>query len=472
MTVKRFFLMTIIIGFFLLFAGYFLLAFYYRTGFSPNTWINGVYCTGKTAEEVNSELLLQMEAPIVTITDRYGESASIDMSQMNYKGDFMEPLNRYMAEQNPLLWVDNLTFHRHHELKPQAEYDEELFRQAFEELSVIQRESQRSVEYRLGINVKEGWKLYDGLTGRLDVDRAYELVDWSVKQGQYEIDLSGMDCYYDIPLTPGQEEIRRMGERVMAFQSCGIVYDMGDEMREFSPEELAFFLQREQAGENVLPCLDENGQFILDEAAIKEYVKSLAEEYDTYNVEREFTSTRGDVITINGGTYGTRIDQKAEVAYLMDNLLREEAHAGSVITHIPEYEREANVRGRNDIGDTYIEVDMTEQKLYYYVEGELKLETDVVTGNMKRRMGTPEGVNYVYSMQTNRILRGPGYASPVKYWMPVNGNIGIHDASWRSEFGGSIYETNGSHGCVNLPSDKMKELYGMTEIGTPVVMFY
>lgn len=115
---------------------------------------------------------------------------------------------------------------------------------------------------------------------------------------------------------------------------------------------------------------------------------------------------------------------------------------------------------------------MAEQKMYYYEKGVLKLETEIVTGNMRRRMGTPEGVNFVYNKQKNRVLRGPGYASPVKFWMPVKGGIGIHDAGWRKEFGGDIYQTAGSHGCINTPKDKMEELFDCVQIGTPVVMFY
>ena len=60
----------------------------------------------------------------------------------------------------------------------------------------------------------------------------------------------------------------------------------------------------------------------------------------------------------------------------------------------------------------------------------------------------------------------------MKFWMPVKGAIGLHDADWRSEFGGDIYKTDGSHGCVNLPPEVAKELYDSVEIGTPVVMFY
>jgi lipoprotein-anchoring transpeptidase ErfK/SrfK len=146
-------------------------------------------------------------------------------------------------------------------------------------------------------------------------------------------------------------------------------------------------------------------------------------------------------------------------------------HTGKVQKHIPAYEREAYVRGLDDIGDTYIEIDLTEQKLYAYVDGELTIETDVVTGNERRGWDTPEGVNFVYAKQRNRTLRGPGYASFVKYWMPVKGGVGIHDASWRKKFGGEIFKKDGSHGCINVPSEVMPDLYKMAEVGTPVIMF-
>ena len=87
-------------------------------------------------------------------------------------------------------------------------------------------------------------------------------------------------------------------------------------------------------------------------------------------------------------------------------------------------------------------------------------------------MGTPEGTCYVYGKQKNRILRGENYASFVNFWVPVRGNIGIHDAPWRSEYGGEIYKTNGSHGCINTPYEEMEKIYEKVEIGTPVVMFY
>ncbi len=123
------------------------------------------------------------------------------------------------------------------------------------------------------------------------------------------------------------------------------------------------------------------------------------------------------------------------------------------------------------MGDTYIEVSIEEQHLWYYKKGKLTLDTDVVTGNADGSHDTPTGYFKVYQRARNTTLTGPGYSSFVEYWMAFSGGCGIHDASWRSSFGGSIYKGDGSHGCVNTPIDKVKVLYEDTEIGTPVIVY-
>ena len=274
----------------------------------------------------------------------------------------------------------------------------------------------------------------------------------------------------DFSDSPADKVQRELWEQICAYtdKSGKIVYDMGAETIAFTPDITAQFLK---SGADGCPILDESGRIMVDEEAVQSWVEQLAADYNTCGTEKEFEATRGDIVTVKYVTYGTKLDTEAEMQYLLEALQWENERTGTEI-HIPAYLQEGYVRGRDDIGDTYIEIDMTEQKMYYYADGEQILETDIVTGNTGRRMGTPQGINFVYGKERNRTLRGPGYASFVKYWVPVKGNIGIHDASWRSKFGGEIYKTNGSHGCINTPTDIMSELYDMVEIGTPVIMFY
>ena len=109
--------------------------------------------------------------------------------------------------------------------------------------------------------------------------------------------------------------------------------------------------------------------------------------------------------------------------------------------------------------------------------GKVLWESDCVTGNVSEGHDTPQGVYALLLKDKNRTLIGadedkdgkPDYKSKVKFWMPFLGeDVGLHDASWRKYFGGDIYKTDGSHGCVNLPKKKASALYDIIEVGDVV----
>ncbi|MBQ4535985.1 MAG: L,D-transpeptidase family protein [Lachnospiraceae bacterium] len=471
MSKKKIVLRTTFIVTLILAIGYFLLAIYYRQGFAVNTWINGVYCTGKSVEEVNSELLSFEKTPSIVIYDKDGNTYPIDFANLDYSCDYKVPLSNYLEEQNSFLWIKNISSGKEQEMIPAITYADEDLKKMWNNLPFVKEELAKESVYEIRFSEEKGYFLYDGISNRVDLEKAYALLVQELAEGgqNLDLDLKEADCYYNLSEPETKERVDWIWQKVEKFQNAKITFDMGDELRPVTKAALASFLKLDSQGEI---SVNARGSLILNEEAITEYVDALAEEYDTYQTERTFLSTRGDLITLSEGTYGTLIDREAEVLYLMETLFLEDVHSKEGVIHIPAYEKQGVVRGKNDIGDTYIEIDMTNQKMYYYEDGNLLIETDVVTGNARRNWDTPEGVNFVYGKQKNRVLRGPGYASFVKYWMPVNGNIGIHDASWRGEFGGTIYKTNGSHGCVNTPTDKMAELYEKADLGTPVIMFY
>lgn len=282
------------------------------------------------------------------------------------------------------------------------------------------------------------------------------------------IDLStGPDkeiCYKNAPYTAAMKETLAKWEGIRDFQNFHMIYQFGDCEEIVDANVVADWIALDEEGEIIF---DENNIPVLDETMIAEYVAYLSTTYNTVGIERKFRATRGDIVTVSGGGYGNALDEKAEYEFLLNAFLNKESG-----TRNPQYTSEAWEKGSDDIGDTYIEVDLGNQHMYYYVDGELVIDTPVVTGNTSRRWDTPAKVCFVYFKQKNRVLRGANYATPVKYWMAVDGHIGIHDATWRKDFGGEIYKTNGSHGCVNTPLEIMAELYDMVELGTPVIMFY
>jgi hypothetical protein len=213
--------------------------------------------------------------------------------------------------------------------------------------------------------------------------------------------------------------------------------------------------------------ISEDDQVTLDEDKIARYVQHLASTFNTYADRRSFATSMGDVIEIGGGDYGWVIDKKAEAAQLLEDL-----NGGVPVEREPIYEQTAKEYGPDDIGDTYVEVDYTNQHLWYYRDGELVLDSDFVSGNLSKGNGSPDGVFKIVYKKKDATLVGEDYESAVDYFMPFAYNVGFHDASWRSTFGGEIYRTKGSHGCINMPHDAAEELYSELEVGTPVVAFY
>ncbi len=447
-----------------LMAAYVGLAVYYHNAFVYGTWINGIYCTGKSIQEVNNELVKGFTYEGITVEDKFGSLYEISAEEISYQYDFIKALEIYQRQQNPWVWIDSLMGGHQVELLPVVSYDRDAFESCFNALPFCQDKRSDKDRRVAVISTPRGYELLNERTDVLSKEQAQEAVRSAIEASQNYVSLEESGCYHDLELTAQMRETLDVWEKVDHFQQCGIVYRMGKEEIPLDASIVCEWIAKDDNGRFLF---DEAGELQLKENAIEGFVNALAEKYDTVGAARQFLATRGDMVTVEGGLYGNKIDKEAEITYLKEAFYEKRNEV-----HEPVYLQEAWGKGQDDIGSTYIEVDMREQKMYYYVDGVLRIDTPIVTGNTSRRMGTPSGVNFVYAKQKNRILRGANYASHVDFWMPVKGNIGIHDAAWRGKFGGTIYQTNGSHGCINTPRAAMEQLFDMAEVGTPVVMFY
>ncbi|WP_347563511.1 L,D-transpeptidase family protein [Hungatella hathewayi] len=222
-------------------------------------------------------------------------------------------------------------------------------------------------------------------------------------------------------------------------------------------------------GDTICGWLTDDGEetVTISREAVAEYVQNLAETYNTAYCAKKFVTTGGAVVTINRGHYGWMIDKAAETEALMTLL-----EAGESVDREPIYAQTAASHDGPDYGDTYVEMNLTAQHLYYYKHGKLVVESDFVSGDEAKGFSTPAGAYELTYKQRNATLKGKNYNTPVSYWLPFNGNIGMHDGYWRNEFGGDIYKKNGSHGCINLPPAIAKTIYENIEAGTPVLCYH
>jgi len=196
------------------------------------------------------------------------------------------------------------------------------------------------------------------------------------------------------------------------------------------------------------------------------FIQQIASKHDVIEKSVTFNTTLGETKTINGGDIGVRIDVYGEVRLLQKDII-----SGEEVTREPKYGMKGIPVGTFNSNKNYVEVSIAAQKLWCYKNNELVLESDVVTGCPRRGHATPSGAYYVKYKARNVVLDGPGYSSHVSYWMPFNKGVGLHDARWRRKFGGSIFQADGSHGCVNLPKATAETIYGYLSPGAIVLCY-
>jgi hypothetical protein len=196
------------------------------------------------------------------------------------------------------------------------------------------------------------------------------------------------------------------------------------------------------------------------------FVQDLANKYDEIIPSVTITSSAGGQKTIRGGDIGTRLNIFKEVSKILENVRN-----ADVVSREPIYAMKGLPPGVFDSNKTYVEISIADQKLWYYKNGSLVIESAVVTGCPKLGHATPGGAYYVKYMQTNATLEGPGYSAHVRYWMPFNNGVGLHDAQWRKKFGEAIYLADGSHGCINLPLSTAQTIYQAISSGTIVLVY-
>lgn len=457
-----FFLCLVLLSAIVVISVYFLAVFRFKDRFISNTYINGENMTGKTIYEADTILCAGYISRNISISLPNGEKESIDINDLDIKVNYLYPLSEILRKQNVLLWflqsdrTDNY-------IDADVYVNEERLYRVLNGFSLFApyRETPKAVA-EIRYSKDDGYFLYEKNRTRIKMQDVFTRVKEAAKIG---CDVVLTDDYFEKPsISEGYYEVIDKYKAIEPFLDLELVYDMGSEEIKLDKASLSDFLVLDLVNRDF--CKDEDGRLLINEDAVIDYVNRLCDSYDTYKMQRTVKNHFGDDKYIELSTYGTLIDREAEIQYLLDALRNQKSEK-----HVPAYIKTGYVRGKDDIGDTLIEVDLTNQILYYIVSGEVVMTCDIVSGKPDKKNETPEMIAYVYNKQKGRTLRGEGYASYVDYWMPVYGAIGLHDASWQKVFGGDRYKKHGSHGCINMRTEEAKQLYDAIDIGIPVIMY-
>ena len=437
---------------------YLVTAVYFSRHFLPNTTVNGLEASGNTADEMRQKIADEVRGYQLEIVERNG-TETLRGSDFSLEAVFDDSIEQLLKEQHSMGWLFVIGKDHVLESETAVQYDEAAFMKKLQALGCMDPEHMTKSKDAQVVFGKDGQygiqPAVFGTTLRKDVFK--EQVQMSVKELRERLDLAESGCYVDPNFTEESKEVTDAQAKMNKLIQTEITYDMLDAGTvSVSKEEISKWLKT-----------DKDMKVVFDEDGLKSFVSDLAKTYNTVDKGHQLKTSWGPTVTVPAGNYGWKLNQSKEIETLKQNVLDQKP-----VTREPVFSRRGKSHAGKDYGNTYVEINLTAQHLYFYKNGAKVVETDFVSGNVSKGHTTPPGSFALTYKERDAVLNGDDYSTPVDFWMPFNGGIGLHDATWRGSFGGTIYKTNGSHGCVNLPYSAARKIFSQIKTGDPVLCYY
>lgn len=454
-------------------AGYGYAAYHYSNRFYPGTEFFGIPAAEQSVYDVKAAVKAKVDSYSLQLVTRNpqtetsangwtsitGENviAAEDVN-MIYRdnGEIDQAMKRQKSWAWPVMMIASLIGKGESSLE--TSYDSSMVSEALGSLECMQKSSMIKPQDAQVVLTDDGATVQAEIYGTtLNEEKTEKAVRKALDEGSTVIDLDDLGLYENPKVYSSDLSLITDAMAMNRVLGAKVLLRFGNRTEVINSEVIATFLDKEDY------------TYTLNEEKVRKYVEKLARKYDTYQCRRVFFTSIGTKFTLEKGVgdYGWQMDQDATYESILD------AIRGQKKTTIePVYTQEAYCRDANDIGDTYVEISLTNQTMWFYKNGKLIVETPVVTGNPYAGHETPSGgVWSLKGKMRNQTLSGQGYSSPVDYWMPFNNGVGIHDMQSRAWFGGTIYLGSGSHGCVNTPLSAVKLIYDQIEEGVPIVVY-
>jgi len=434
---------------------YVLISIYFVNHFFFNTKINGVDVSLKAHDDACHVIKNYADDYKLLLIERYGETEEISGQAIGMHYNEENSIFEISYTKNPFRWINSL-------LKEQKYYVNNLFIYNMNELesrvngfNCLSRGiiEPRNVDFKYSNGTYE--LVEEEYGNKILKDKLYEAIKISISKGELKLDLNEKLCYENPKYTICSDKTQKTKDLLNKYVSAKICYKFDDNNEILDGGIINKWLN-----------VNENLDVVINNKAVTKYVYELSKKYDTVGIKRGFRASIGKIVEVKGGIYGWKIDQDTETEALMRDILR-----GKAVEREPIYAQRALSRGEDEIGDTYVEINITRQQLWFYKAGKLITQGPIVTGNPNRGNSTVTGYYMLNYKQKTATLRGAGYSAGVTYWMPFYGNTGIHDATWRNSFGGQIYKRDGTHGCINVPVYLAKTLFENIGEGTPIICY-
>lgn len=444
---------------------YLCVAMHYANRFFPNTSINGMDCSDRTVASIEKKIQTTVEEYVLTINEANNVTEVITGADIDLQYTGTEILKEAIEEQKSFLWIKALFEQNDIQANIEYSYDEAKLAAAVEALECLKEENQVApknayITYLDGAYVINPEEYGTQLKNEEVVNAIYKNVD----EMNSVLDLSAENLYILPVYTKDSEEVVAAKDTLNKYISTKVTYSLDT-------------LQVNVDGAMIKDWISVNEDMVvsIDANKVRAFTDTLGSTFNTPNTAERLVTPTGKVASVPNGRLGRRVGSAAECEQLI-----KEIEEGKTVTREPILSQKATPEGQYAWGNTYIEVDISAQHMWFIKNGSVVFQSAIVTG--KPGLDTPVGSFTILEKLRNKTLRGnivpetgkPEYETPVSYWARVTwSGIGFHDATWQSAFGGQRYRQGyGSHGCINMPLGAVSQFYRMIHVGCPVLIHY
>ncbi len=431
---------------------------FYNNKFNPGTIINGVEASGKTVSEVNKMIKEKIKNYSLEIEERGGKSEKISADDIDLELLDTDEVKNIEKNQSSFAWIKGLFKDSEYKISNDLTYNEEKLSEAINNLECISGEDIVAPKSAYLSYENSGYVIKkEELGNTLSKEKFEKTIKKSILSGNEKVDLEASKCYEAPKHNSNSKDLKKAQETLNSYMKAKITYSFAGKSDTVDKNTINTWID-----------IDEDYNISINPDKVRIYVDKLAGMFNTYGSTRSFKTSEGNTVNISTGDYGWIVNKSSVIEEIINNVKN-----GQTVELKPTFSQQAASETGADYGNSYVEINLASQHLWLYKDGSCIFDTDVVSGTANDpSCKTPDGVYYIKYKEKDATLRGEGYETPVSYWMPFNNNIGMHDATWRSEFGGNIYLNGGSHGCVNLPIQAAQTIFDTINAGYPVICYY
>ncbi|MBP3506592.1 MAG: L,D-transpeptidase family protein [Lachnospiraceae bacterium] len=424
-------------------------AIYFSNHFLMNSSINGVDVSLMSTKQAQQAIEEELGDYKLEIRVREGKPEYIRGTDIDLQFEIHGTTEGVMNQQLILFWFANSFNDKCYTLNSEVSYDSGKLDDAIDSLICMQEDNMIAPTEPQIVQTEEGFVVEEATKGKtLNKDEVERIIAEKLNDLMTYVDLEAELCYVEPRFHKDSSEVKAALEHLEAIREMEVTYRLGSQTEQLTGMEILEWV-----------TIDDEFEVVVDQNAVEDFINELKDTYENLGLLMEFQTAGGDIVQLDSYVV------EDEISIFDSQQLIEIIQTAK----LGKNQYEWNSAKLATVGHTYIEVNLSTQHMYGYVDGVLVVQSDIISGKPENE--TQSGIYAIHTKISPKAVSDDEEDREAKYWLGFNGQFGIQDAKWQHVFGGSRYVTDGSDGCIWMPIDTAQEVYENFEVGDFVIIY-